>query len=231
MARRRRIGPKGISQHVIQRGNNRRPCFAHEDDYVAYTGWLKQFSSQYDVAIHAWVLMTNHVHLLCTPLAENNGVSLMMQSLGRMYVRYFNTKYKRTGTLWEGRFKSCLVSAPDYLLRVYQYIESNPVRANMVVKPSDYKWSSYQINGLGKESDLCSAHYLYLELGATKQQRLIAYRALFNDAVPAPLIDDIRACTNKELVLGNDRFKQEIEALLGTNLKSGKLGRPFKQSI
>ncbi len=149
--------PIGIPQHVIQRGNNRQICFAGEEDFAAYANWLKDYSEKYQVEIHAWVLMTNHVHLLCTPRATNV-VSLMMQSLGRQYVSYFNFNYQRTGTLWEGRFKSCLVQEDKYLLHLYRYIELNPVRAGMVEQPSDYSWSSYPINALGKKSELCTSH-------------------------------------------------------------------------
>ena len=137
MTRLKRICPPNITQHIIQRGNNRQVCFASEQDFEAYVAWLKQYSQHYKVKVHAWVLMTNHVHLLCTP-ADHNGVSKMMQSLGRHYVRYFNNTYKRTGTLWEGRFKSCLVDSDHYLLTLYRYIELNPVRANMVNHPAEY---------------------------------------------------------------------------------------------
>ncbi len=151
MARLARVAPVGVPQHIIQRGNNRQVCFAGEEDMKAYLHWLKEMSKKYQVDIHAWVLMTNHVHLLCTPWKEN-AVSQMMQSLGRLYVRYFNHTYQRSGTLWEGRFKSCLVQSERYLLELYRYIELNPVRADMVDKPSDYSWSSYAINALGVES-------------------------------------------------------------------------------
>jgi len=228
MARPRRIGPKDITQHVIQRGNNRKVCFSNERDYRAYVGWLKQYSGKYDVAIHAWVLMTNHVHLLCTPMSDNLGVSQMMQSLGRQYVRYFNDTYTRTGTLWEGRFKSCLVCSSTYLLRLYRYIELNPVRAKIVSDPSTYKWSSYQINALGKTSDLCQPHSLYSDLGVTKIQRLRAYQALFEKRIEKNMIDDIRTCADKELVLGPPQFKEKIQLLTNDKLKTGKLGRPFK---
>ena len=164
MARLLRVCPVSIPQHVIQRGNNRQVCFASEQDFTAYAGWLKDYSKKYQVDIHAWVLMTNHVHLLCTPRIPN-AVSLMMQSLGRHYVRYFNFSYKRTGTLWEGRFKSCLVQEESYLIQLYRYIELNPVRAGMVEQPSDYVWSSYPTNALGKASEICTPHPLYLALG------------------------------------------------------------------
>ncbi|MEZ9593140.1 transposase, partial [Shewanella sp. 10N.261.52.F9] len=149
MSRKPRANPIGIPQHIIQRGNNRQACFTSEQDFIAYTAWLKDYAKKFQVEIHAWVFMTNHVHLLCTP-RENNAISQMMQSLGRQYVRYFNYTYKRSGTLWEGRYKSCLVQAEDYLLQLYRYIELNPVRANMVDDPCKYQWSSYQVNALGK---------------------------------------------------------------------------------
>jgi putative transposase len=127
MARRQRVSSAGVAEHVIQRGNNRQVIFACEEDMKAYFGWLKTYSKKYKVSVHAWVLMTNHVHILCTP-SSSHGVSQMMQSLGRMYVMYFNRSYKRTGTLWEGRFKSCLVQEEVYLMQVYRYIEMNPVK-------------------------------------------------------------------------------------------------------
>ena len=229
MARRRRLGPKDVTQHVIQRGNNRKKCFNCEQDFIVYVSWLKQYSAKFNVDIHAWVLMTNHVHLLCTPRSENLGVSKMMQSLGRQYVRYFNDKYKQTGTLWEGRFKSSLVCTIQYLLTLYRYVELNPVRAKMVISPAHYKWSSYHANALGKESGVCQPHDTYLQLGATPSERQGIYRLLFQDSLTKPLIDEIGACTNKELVLGNDKFKREMEALIGKKLKTGKMGRPPKQ--
>jgi putative transposase len=153
MARRLRVSSAGVPEHLIQRGNNRQATFACEEDMQAYVGWLKGYSKKYKVSVHAWVLMTNHVHILCTP-NSNDGISQMMQSLGRMYVMYFNRSYKRTGTLWEGRFQSCLVQEETYLMQVYRYIEMNPVRASRVDEPADYFWSSCQCNALGKKSDL-----------------------------------------------------------------------------
>ena len=164
MARLPRISPVGLPVHIIQRGNNRQVCFVSDEDHGAYAGWLKEYSEKYNVDIHTWVLMTNHVHLLCTPRQEE-AVSRMMQALGRRYVRYFNFEYQRSGTLWEGRFKSCLVQEERYLLEVYRYIELNPVRADMVTDPGEYRWPGYQINALGKVSNLCTPHPEYLELG------------------------------------------------------------------
>jgi putative transposase len=229
MARRRRIGPKDVTQHVVQRGNNRKICFRSEQDFIVYASWLKQYSEKYNVALHAWVFMTNHVHLLCTPKADNLGVSQMMQSLGRQYVRYFNDTYKQTGTLWEGRFKSSLVCTSSYLLNVYRYIELNPVRANMVKEPKEYKWSSYHHNALGFMSQLCTPHDIYLQLGDTFIKRMHAYRALFKGGLPQSLINEISLSANKELVLGNSEFRNKVETMIGEKLKTGKMGRPYKQ--
>jgi putative transposase len=210
---------------VIQRGNNRQVCFAGEQDFAAYAGWLKDCSKTYQVDIHAWALMTNHVHLLCTPRAEN-AVSQMMQSLGRRYVRYFNFNYKRTGTLWEGRFKSCLVQEEGYLLQLYRYIELNPVRAGMVEESSDYAWSSYPINALGKISELCTPHPLYLALGSEPIERQSRYRKLFKHHIEGKLLEDIRLAANKGMALGNGRFEAEIERLTERRMTAKKMGRP-----
>ncbi|GAB7562010.1 transposase [Methylobacillus methanolivorans] len=226
MVRLPRVCPVGIPQHIIQRGNNRQTCFASEDDFSAYLSWLKAYSKKFDVAVHAWVLMTNHVHLLCTPKAEN-GISQMMQSIGRQYVRYFNYTYKRSGTLWEGRYKSCLVEAERYLLALYRYIEINPVRANMVEDPASYPWSSYQINALGKVSSLCTPHDIYMRLGADQFERTQNYRGLFKSHVETQLLDDIRLAANTGMALGQDRFKQEVERLTGRRQRPQKRGRPI----
>jgi putative transposase len=224
MARLSRILPVDIPVHIIQRGNNRQVCFVSDEDHGAYLDWLKEYSRKYEVDIHAWVMMTNHVHLLCTPRREGS-VSRMMQALGRRYVRYFNYQYRRSGTLWEGRYKSCLVQAADYLLKVYQYIELNPVRANMVAAPDEYRWSSYRVNALGKISELCTPHSEYLALGISPSERRKNYRALFIPHVDGDLLEEIRTNTNKEMAIGHDRFKEEIEALTGRRTKPRKRGR------
>ena len=191
----------------------------------AYVDWLKEYAKKYNVSVHAWVLMTNHVHLLCTPSCVQ-GISKMMQSLGRMYVRYFNRSYKRTGTLWEGRFKSCLIQEENYLMQVYRYIELNPVRASMVDDPAEYFWSSYQCNALGKKSELLTPHAIYTRLGINEQERQLVYRKLFAHQVEGKLLDDIREATNKGSALGNGKFFADIERLTGQRLIEGKRGRP-----
>ncbi len=223
MARLIRICPPGIPQHVIQRGNNRQVCFANDEDFVTYAHWLRESAKEYGVAIHAWVFMTNHVHILATPQVQH-GISLMMQKLGRYYVRYFNKSYRRSGTLWEGRFKSCVVDADDYLLVCQRYIELNPVRAGMVNSPADYHWSSYHSNGLEAPAKLWTPHSVYLALGKSGQERQAAYQALFTGYIDDVMLDEIRESTNKGLALGNDRFKQQVEVLTGRRVTQMKPG-------
>ena len=207
MARLPRLYLPGCAQHVIQRGNNHEACFYDEADYKAYLSFLK-------VAIHAFVLMTNHVHLLVTP-SDAQGVSRMMQAQGRKYVRYFNYTYGRSGTLWEGRYKSTVVDADNYLLTVYRYIELNPVRANMVSHAAEYPWSSYRGNALGNAIQLLTPHALYWQLGKTDNERQSAYRALFSGEIPERDLAAIRQATNKAWVLGDEKFKAQIAAKTG----------------
>jgi putative transposase len=207
---------------VIQRGNNREACFYDEADYKAYLAILKDAAIKHCVAIHAFVLMTNHVHLLLTPEKES-GTSGMMQSLGRKYVQSLNHTHGRTGTLWEGRYKSTLVDADTYVLTVYRYIELNPVRASMASHASEYPWSSYQANALGKEIELLTPHPTYRRLGKSAAERQSAYRALFRGRMPERDVTAIREATNKAWVLGSDWFKSQVESRTGR--RSVPLGR------
>jgi len=225
MPRKPRVSIAGVPEHVIQRGNNRQAIFVDDSDMKAFVTWLKDYAEKYDVAIHSWVFMTNHFHLLCTPLSQS-AVSLLMQSLGRRYVQYFNRRHERTGTLWEGRFRSCMVQAEDYVIELYRYIELNPVRAGMVNDPTQYSWSSYQCNGLGKKSSLLTPHPLYQNLGKTNETRQANYRELFRYSVEDRLLDNIRQTANSGLVLGNDRFVEKVETKTGKQLHECKRGRP-----
>ncbi|MDN3638296.1 transposase [Simiduia curdlanivorans] len=190
-----------------------------------YAHWLGHYAQAYHVEIHAWVFMTNHVHLLVTPLAES-AVSAMMQALGRRYVRYFNRTYQRTGTLWEGRFRSGLVQASRYLLVCQRYIELNPVSAGMVTDPSAYTWSSYRCHALGLAVQLHTPHSEYLHLGRDTLARQASYRDLFKRHLDSELTDNIRATVNAGLALGDSRFKDELEALCERRLRPANRGRP-----
>ncbi|PCJ30995.1 MAG: transposase [Moraxellaceae bacterium] len=227
MPRLTRLCPEGIPQHIIQRGNNRQICFYSEDDLAAYAAWVIKYSQQFKVDIHAWVFMTNHVHLLATPNSDN-GISKMMQSIGRMYVRYFNNKHSRSGTLWEGRFKSCLIESEHYLLKCYRYIELNPVTAGMVADPADYEWSSYQTNALGKQSNIITPHAQYQAFGDTIDDRCSAYRVLFSHHLDKKMIEDIKDSVNKGMALGSKRFKADIEQAYQRRVQPGVAGRPRK---
>jgi len=224
MPRRPRLNLASVPLHVIQRGNNRQACFFAEEDYRFYLYWLKKGADEYGCDIHAYVLMTNHVHLLLTPHGKTSASGLM-QSLGRRYVQYVNRIYKRSGTLWEGRFKASLVNAEEYLLLCCRYIELNPVRAGMVPDPGAYPWSSYRSHGLGERDELIHDHELYLALGAKVNERQRAYRGLFRSQMDEAALTEIRKAASRELVLGNERFGQEIEQALGKRVEPRKRGR------
>jgi putative transposase len=218
MARLPRIYLQGCSYHIVQRGNNREPCFYSEQDYATYLTFLKDSAEMHGVEIHAYVLMTNHVHMLVTPIGDGD-ISRMMQSLGRKYVRYFNAMYQRTGTLWEGRFKSSVVDSERYLLTVYRYIELNPVRAGMVLHASEYSWSSFQYNGAGREVQLITPHQEYLRLDNNVVKRQKSYRKSFKGLMPDFELNEIREALQKDWVLGDDRFKRMIEEKTGARRK------------
>lgn len=218
----------GIPQHVIQRGNNRGVCFFAEADYQFYRQCLIEGMQRYGCAVHAYVLMTNHVHLLLTPETEES-LSRMMRYLGSRYVQYINYVYRRSGTLWEGRFKSSLIDSERYLLTCYRYIELNPVRAGMVTKPGDYPWSSYAAHALGIADTLIQDHPLYLALGSNASARQVAYRDLFCSQLDESSINAIRDTINTGVALGGERFKDEIERTLGRSVRPGERGRPPKR--
>lgn len=225
MPRKPRFTLPGVPQHVIQRGNNREPCFLAEMDYRRYLEDLQATAEKAVCRVHAYVLMTNHVHLLLTPMQEQ-GIGEMMQALGRRYVYYINKTYHRTGTLWEGRYKASLVDSGAYLLTCMRYIEMNPVRANMVNHAGEYKWSSYGANAQGRSDPLLSAHPLYTALGATNTERQQAYRELFRHHVDETQLHEIREALNHELVLGRSYFKDKIEAMTERQTRLGIPGRP-----
>jgi putative transposase len=196
MARLPRSKAAGFPHHVIQRGNNRQPVFADVADYQRYLYLLHEISVDQGVALHAYVLMTNHVHLLATPDADE-GLSRFMQALGRRYVRWFNDRHQRTGTLWEGRFRSTVVAADRYLLACMRYIELNPVRAGLAAAAEEYRWSS-NAHHLGRLVDpLVTDHALFWALGNTPFERQSAYQQLFETPLASEDLDQIRQGTNR----------------------------------
>lgn len=228
MPRRPRVILPGVPLHVIQRGNNREACFGSAEDYRLYLEWLEEYSRKEICQIHAYVLMTNHVHLLVSS-EETSGLGNMMKRLGQRYVQHFNRSYKRSGTLWEGRFRSCLLQEDSYLLACQRYIELNPVRAGMVKHPADYPWSSYHANARGERSSFIHPHSTYKQLGKTKEDRLNCYNELLRSQLEPDIIDRIRNATNGNYVLGNERFAGEVEQRLGRRVSYGKAGRPRKE--
>ncbi len=229
MARLPRFFLLGQPLHVIQRGNNRDPIFAADADYRFYLRCLQEAAETHLLTIHAYVLMTNHVHLLVTPETELS-LSKTLQSIGRRYVQYFNFTYQRTGTLWEGRYKSTLIDSAKYLLTCMRYIEMNPVRANIVAHPSDYPWSSYRANAQGNADGLVVRHGLYRRLGLTDDERESAYRQLFRAQVSKADVKAIRDATNKGWVLGDSRFSKKVEVLTTRRATPLPRGRPRREN-
>ena len=214
MPRRARLRFPGLPLHIIQRGNNRGPCFVEDADRLVYLSLLEERAAQFECAVHAYVLMSNHVHLLVTPDAEA-GASLMMKHVGQEYVQYVNRTHERTGSLWEGRFRSSLVDTEQYFLRCQRYIELNPVRAGMARSPGEYPWSSYRTNAWGTASTLVTPHPCYLSLGTNEAARASAYEAEFGTSLTEVQLEEIRRAANGGFVLGGDAFVERIAEALG----------------
>lgn len=233
MARLPRYVIPGQPQHIIQRGNNKQVIFACAADYQFFRDALIDAAVKHKLKVHAYVWMTNHIHLLATPGAEDS-ISKVFQSVGRRYVQYFNWKYKRSGTLWEGRYRATVVDSERYLLTVMRYVELNPVRADIVAHPRDYPWSSYLFNAGGKvgaNGTWLVAHREYLRLGRTAQERQQAYRQLFKASVPKDDLTAIRDCTHKGWALGSERYTKKIETLTQRRSVSKGVGRPKREII
>ena len=228
MPRQPRPDLAGTAQHIVQRGNDRQPCFFQPSDYAGFLTQLQESARRYDVAIHAYVLMTNHVHLLATPTSIG-GVSRMMQHVGRRYVPFINARYRRTGTLWEGRFHACLVDRGDYVLACQRYIELNPVRAAMVASPLDHPWSSYRANAEGHADALLTLHEDYRRLGTDAESRRAAYRSLFDGRISEDQLASIRQHLAAQRAFGGERFRQAIERQLGRSMQVIPRGRPTAQ--
>lgn len=225
MPRKPRPDLAGIPQHIVQRGNNRQACFYRDSDYLRYLTNLREAAARYGCRVHAYVLMTNHVHLLVTP-DEVGAVGRMMQLLGRHYVGYINVQYRRTGTLWEGRYRSCLVDSERYLLTCYRYIELNPVRAGMVADAATYPWSSHRYHVEGRPDSVIAPHPAYQALGQTEVERREAYRAIFSEPLDAKTLEAIRDYVQQQRALGSARFQAQIEEALGRCMSVRPAHRP-----
>jgi putative transposase len=215
-----------MPQHVVQRGNNRAICFRSDDDCRHYLLWLADAARTRGCRIHAYVLMTNHVHLLMTGDSAH-AIPGLMQSLGTRFARHVNRCYTRTGTLWEGRYHASLVDTETYLLRCMRYIEANPVRAGMVAAPAAWRWSSFRCNALGATDERITAHPAYEKLGDRPEARRAAYARLFEQALPADDLARIRDSTRGGLPTGTEAFRDWVATHLGPTALPLKRGRPM----
>jgi putative transposase len=225
MSRHPRLILPAVPLHIIQRGNNRGPCFAGTADFLVYLALLRQYAAETACHVHAYVLMTNHVHLLLST-GGRTGPSVLMRRLGQHYVQYFNRRHGRSGTLWEGRFRSCLVDSQRYLLVCQRYIELNPVRARMVETPEDYPWSSYRANAFGTDDPLVTPHLVYTSLGTHDVDRRAAYRHLFLEDLSEQLLTEIRRTGNSNRPLGPASFVDEVASTVGQRPVQRRRGRP-----
>jgi putative transposase len=227
MARLPRLVVPHQPHHVIQHGIDRQSIFRDADDHTAFLRWLREAAKQFKVAIHAYVLMPNHLHLLATP-SDEAGLGRMMQWIGRHYVPYFNQKYGRTGTLWQGRYKAAVIDAEPYFMTCSAYIELNPVRAGLAFGPEDYPWSSYAHHVGTKSDPVITDHALYWALGNTPFGREAAYRSLMEQGLTANEVLAVTEATRKGWALGSDNFKKHLEKTVNRRVRPAKRGRPAK---
>lgn len=219
----------GVPVHIRHRGNNRQRCFYEDEDRSFYLHHLSRLLAKSQCALHAYCLMTNHVHLLLTPTTVESCARLM-KALSQLHTQYVNKTYGRSGTLWEGRFRSSLVQSERYLLECYRYVELNPVDAGMVSRPEDYEWSSYTTNAGGRQACFITPHAEYVRLGRNGEDQRRAYRALFDVPLSSERVAEIREATDGNFVLGDKGFKNAVAAALGRRADRGRPGRPSKIS-
>lgn len=229
MARRPRLVIAGYPHHLIIRGNNRQDIFLDEGDRRRFRALLGEVMADAAVAIHGYVLMTNHVHLVVTP-EDSAALSGAMQRLGRRYVRYFNDRHLRSGTLWEGRFRAALVQSDRYLLACLRYVESNPVRARMVGKPADYSWSSHRHHVGLVVDELVTSHPLYWGLGNTPFDREQAWLAFFDEGVGQAELNRFQAMAMGRPAADRD-FLATLGQQTGRELLARPVGRPRKLPV
>ena len=227
MARQPRLVLPHQPHHVLQRGNDNQPIFRDDDDYRRFLEFLRESAKFYRVAIHAYVLMPNHVHLLATP-ADEDGLAAMMQKVGRLYVPWFNNKHGRSGTLFQGRFRTSMIDADAYFLACVRYIELNPQRSQLAFDPLEYPWSSYAHHAGVRPDPLITDHAKYWELGNTPFQREAAYIELAQQGMSAQELETINAAVLKGAPLGSHAFMLELERKTKRQILPAKRGRPFK---
>lgn len=227
MARLPRLVVPHQPHHIIQRGVDRQAVFRDAEDFGNFLRWLREAAKQFKVAIHAYVLMPNHLHLLATP-SDDTGLARMMQWIGRHYVPYFNAKYQRAGTLWQGRYRATVIDSEQYFLVCSKYIELNPVRAGLVANAGDYPWSSFSHHIGAKPDPLITDHALYWALGNTPFDREAAYRELLESALAAEEVAALSEATLKGWPLGSEKFKNALAKQVQRRVAPAKRGRPAK---
>ena len=228
MARLARLVIPHQLHHIIQSGNDAKRVFVDDEDFTSFLAWMGEASRQFKVAIHSYVLMPDHLHLLTTP-SDETGLGKMMQWIGRHYVPYFNGKYQRQGTLWQGRYKATVLEAIPYLIRCSLYMEANPVRSGFVTDAVDYPWSSYQHHIGLKTNSLITDHPVYWAMGNTPFQREAAYKEMMSNGLSPIEIKTLTAATLKAWLLGAPEFKAEMTKLTERRVEPIKRGRPRKQ--
>jgi putative transposase len=229
MPRRARLMLPGVPAHIVHRGNNKQACFRQAQDRSFYRFHLTRLLPEAQCQVHAYCLMTNHVHLLVTA-KQLNGCSILMKGIAQLHTQYMNRTYGRSGSLWEGRFRSCLVQAEDYVLACYRYIEMNPIRASLCRHPGEYEWSSFRANAEGVFDGLVTPHEEYRRLGQA-EERLAMYRGLFEVTLSDVRLNEIRNATNGNFALGNASFRADLETRIGRRVAPGTPGRPSKENV
>ena len=220
----------GYAYHIVQRGNNRSACFFEAENYRVYKRYMGEVLPRYGNCLHAYCLMTNHVHLLITPEHEDS-ISNLMKVVNSRYAQYINKKYERTGTLWEGRHKASAVDTESYLLKCYRYIELNPVAAYMVDRPEEYAWTSHHCNAWGEQDPLIAEHESYLALGRNLEQRYSTYRDYFSEALSSEDLNAISKAAHYSMPLGPESFVEQVERLIGRRIGFARRGRPHDTLI
>jgi putative transposase len=230
MPRHGRLAIAGLPLHIVQRGHNRERCFHADGDYRQYLSILAEHAARCDCAIHAFVLMTNHVHLLLTPRSRD-AASHLMKAVGQAYAQYGNWRLEKSGPFWEGRFFSSIVQSSRYLFSCQRYIELNPVRAGMVDAPHEYPWSSFHANAGGSHCPFLSPHPEYLALATSNEQRQQAYRALFDCELEPSVVDRIRMASRGGFAVGEDDFHLALSRQLGVTTQARPRGRPPRERL
>ncbi len=226
MPRHPRVFVPGFPLHIVQRGHDRQPVFVESEDYEFYLCNFAEIKAELSIRLHAYCLMTNHLHLIVTPDLDGGSISKLMRVVAARQTRRVNKLEMRTGTLWEGRFKASLIDTEQYLLACYRYIELNPVRAAIVTEPEDYRWSSYRCHAAMATNPILDAHETYDALGKSRAERALAYRRFVSDGVSKTELSLIRAAVQRNQLTGGKQFQEAIERRTGHRVHSRGRGRP-----